>query len=191
MIGTVFDFLKDGLNAYLDLVSGAHPDGAAGAWVVFPDGTHADAEAFKLGAVSALLINVEEEKILRPADRYVGRSNGGTQAVQPEVRLNLYILFVARFGNYAEGLNHLSGVIQYFQGHRVFDHLNAPALTEDVAQLTMELVTLPLAEQSEVWKALRSMYYPSVLYKVRMVVFQGDGDPVTGRITEKAIAAMP
>lgn len=42
----------------------------------------------------------------------------------------------------------------------------------------MELVTLPFAQQNEVWNALRTSYKPSVLYKVRMLVFQPEEPPL-------------
>ena len=43
--------------------------------------------------------------------------------------------------------------------------------------MTLELVNLPFTEQREVWAALGMSYMPSVIYKVRMVVFT-DADTV-------------
>jgi hypothetical protein len=34
----------------------------------------------------------------------------------------------------------------------------------------LELITLPLARQKDLWNALRTTYQPSVLYKVRLMV---------------------
>jgi hypothetical protein len=86
--------------------------------------------------------------------------------------LNLYVLFVARFKEYQDALYNLSRIIRYFQSHRLFNAQNAPALPEGIDQLVLELTTLPFAEQNEVWNALRTTYHPSLLYKVKMVVFQ-------------------
>ena len=91
------------------------------------------------------------------------------------------MLFVARFpDDYSRSLHHLSGVIRYFQNHRVFNHENSPELAESVSQLVLELVTPSFAEQNELWGTLRSAYQPSAMYKVRMVVFQDeDARPLT------------
>lgn len=175
MIGHVLVVLKNELNAYLDAKSGRQPDESSEASVVFPDGEKMDPLAFQLGAITALLISVEEETILRPPNRYVAAGpNGAPQRVHPEVRLNLYVLFVAHHKKYEDSLRSLSWVIQYFQGHRLLNHQNTPALSEDVDHLVLELVTLPFSEQNEVWNALRTTYHPSVLYKIRMVVFRDE-----------------
>ena len=189
MIGKVLIFLKDQLNAYLDVKSGREPDETAEELVVFVDGEKMDPIEFKLSAVSVLLISIEEEKILRSPNPYVTVDRNGTaQQVQPEIRLNLYVLFVARFKKYEEGLSYLSWVLKYFQSHRTFNQQNAPALSEEIDQLTMELVTLPFSEQNEVWNALRATYHPSILYKVKMVVFRDEEALATGRVLEKDIS---
>ena len=191
MIGEVLVFLKDHLNAVLkgpDVDTPETPEDK----VVFVDGEKMDPIAFKLGAVSALLINIEEENTLRAADPYAAVSaSGAPLKVSPEVRMNLYVLFVARFRQYELGLRYLSDIIQHFQGHRVFDHHNAPRLSEKVEKLIMELVTLPFSEQNELWNALRTTYHPSVLYKVKMVVFQDQDVRRTVEVKEKATSTSP
>lgn len=182
MIGQVLVFLRDHLNATLSAASDWVPGESREDKVVFIDGEKMDPITFRLGAVSALLVNVEEDSLLRPADRYVALApDGAALRVQPEIRINLYVLFVARFKRYEQGLDCLSQIIQHFQGNRTFDHHNAPDLDEGVEKLVLELVTLPFAEQNEMWNALRTTYHPSVLYKVKMVVFR-DQDP--GRLAE-------
>ena len=189
MLGKVLIFLKDQLNAYLDVKSGREPDETAEELVVFVDGEKMEPIEFKLNAISLLMISIEEEKILRSANPYVTVDRNGTaQQVQPEIRLNLYVLFVARFKKYEEGLNYLSWIIKYFQSHRTFNHQNAPALSEEIDQLMMELVTLPFSGQNEVWNALRATYHPSVMYKVKMVVFRDEEALTKGRILEKDIS---
>ena len=104
MIGKILVFLKDQLNAYLEIKSGRKPDEAAEEMVVFVNGAKMDPITFTLEAVSALLINVEEENVLRSADPFTATDrNGASRKVQPEVRLNLYVLFVARFTKYEVG----------------------------------------------------------------------------------------
>ena len=175
MIGEVLVFLRDHLNASLDAGSGRTPGDAGEDIVVFVDGEKMDPISFKLGAVSALLINVEEENTLRPGDPFtrVG-PDGVARSVHPDIRLNLYVLFVARFKQYERGLGYLSRVIEHFQRNRRFDAESAPGLDERVGELLLDLVTLPLAEQNELWNSLRTTYHPSVLYRVRMVVFRDE-----------------
>ncbi len=185
MISEVLLFLKGQLNEYLNASSGWSSAQAGEDKVVLLDGENMDPMIFKLGAVSALLINLEEEKTLRPPDRYQrALADGSTLQVQPEIRLNLYVLFVARFKQYEDGLRYLSLIIRYFQRHRVLDHGNAPALAGGIEKLVMELVTLPFSEQNEVWNALRTTYHPSVLYKVRMIAFHDEEGLAAPEITE-------
>lgn len=175
MISDILIFLKNRLNAYLQTKWGWNPEESREDHVVFIDGERMDPLTFQLGAVSTLLINIEEENVLRLPDPYMRVSPDGIrEQVQPDIRLNLYVLFVARFKQYEDALHYLSVIIQYFQNHRVLNHHNAPELDERIEKLVIELITLPFAEQNEVWNALRTTYHPSVLYKVKMVVFRDE-----------------
>jgi len=172
MLNEVLVFLKNHLNHQLKPQAGLTGADTQEETVVFVDGEKMDPIVFKLGAVSALLINLEEENQLRPQDRYQSMSSTGEKRmVNPEIRLNLFVLFVARFKQYELGLRYLSDIIQHFQNHRVFDHHNAPDLSDNIEKLVLEVITLPISEQNELWNALRTTYHPSVLYKVKMVVF--------------------
>ncbi len=171
MIGDVLVLLKNRLNHSLN--AGLSPEESVEDKVVFVDGEKMDPLSFQLGAISILLINVEEENTMRPPDIYMKTLADGTrQRILPEIRLNLYVLFAARFKQYDESLRNLSRIIQYFQHNRVLNHDNAPDLSEDIDHLIIELITLPLSEQNELWSSLRIAYHPSVLYKVRLIIFQ-------------------
>ena len=173
MISEALVFLKNHLNENLTDLADWTAGESREDKVVFLDGEKLDPITFKVGAVTALLINLEEERILRPADRYAARrADGASLKVQPEIRINLFVLFVARFKQYERGLAYLSRIIRHFQAHRVFDHQGAPALAPEIERLTLELVTLPFAEQNEVWNALRTTYHPSVLYKVGLIDYR-------------------
>lgn len=184
MLSEVLVFLKNQLNAHLSAKSGPL-DGAAEELVVFVDDDKMDPINFKVNAVSVLLINIEEEKTLRDPDRYARQlPDGDPQKAQPDIRLNLYVLFAVRFKQYQDGLSNLSLIIRYFQSHRVFNHQNAPELSDDIEQLVMELITLPLSEQNDLWSALRTTYHPSVLYKVKMVIIRDEDVVATPVIKE-------
>jgi hypothetical protein len=70
MISEVLLFLKDHLNAYLSTKSGWSPETSQEDKVVFIDGENMDPISFKLGAISAVLINIEEDNTLRGPDPY-------------------------------------------------------------------------------------------------------------------------
>jgi hypothetical protein len=186
MIGETLVFLKNQLNDYIKPIWGH--DGIQPDTVDFVDGNAMEPLTFKSGAVSVLLINMEEENTLRASDPYRRMAaNGAQQSIQPEIRLNLYVLFVARYSKYEDALRALSLVIRYFQRHRLFTQANAPALSGGIERLAIELMTLPLGKQNEIWSTLRVAYHPSALYKVKMVVFQDEDAGAAPEIGEKVI----
>ena len=187
MIGEVIKFLRERLNKALP----RDADGAAEDLFVYVGTDRDDAVSFKSGAVSVLLIRIEEDNALRPPDLYARISaDGARQRVEPEIRLNLYVLFVARFpDDYSRSLHHLSGVIRYFQNHRIFNQENSPELKDEISYLVLELLTPTFSEQNEIWGALRAAYQPSALYKVKMVVFQ-DADAKAATQTKEIIQTV-
>jgi hypothetical protein len=179
MIGDVLVFLRRHLDAHLRAELGGEQDEPSGDKVVFVDGDQMEPLAFKLGAVSELLINVEEERVLRDADPYSRQAEDGThQRAQPDIRLTLYVLFVARFKQYESAWNHLSKIIEHFQSMRVFQPQSTPHLPAGIERLFLELVTLSLAEQNEVWNSLRVAHHPSILYRVKLIALR-DRKPQT------------
>ncbi len=184
MIDTAVVLLRDLLNEHLNALSVDAGD-ATEDLVLLIDGDKQDPELFRLNAVSALLVNVEADNSLPPADPFRRARPDGTQiAVAPAIRINLSVLFVARFKQYDRGLARLSEIIKYFQNHRVLDRNNTPTLGGGIEKLMIELVTLPLAEQNDLWGALRTTYHPSVLYRVRMVTFEEPDTEPGPEITE-------
>lgn len=182
MIHDVLGFLKEQLSQYLRNRESFHEDR-----VVFMDGERTDTVSFPKNAITPLLINLEEETAMRPGDPYVQvRRDGMRVGVNPEIRINLFVLFVANFSSYEESLKFLSYVIRFFQSNRVFTHESTPQLSPDIDRLIMELVTMPFTSQNEIWNALRTTYVPSVLYKVKMIVFE-DEEPKALAPMEEAI----
>ena len=95
MIGGVLSFLRKRLDDYLraELAGGAEPIADK---VVFIEGDKLDPLTFTDGAVSELLVNVEEDRVLRSADPYLRvKEDGKPQRVQPDIKLILSLLFVA------------------------------------------------------------------------------------------------
>lgn len=173
MIGGVLTLLKDRLNRYLSMADGV---AAMEDKVVFMDDEQKnDAAAFKLNTITLLLYRVEQESAMRQGDPYTRVSpNGMAQKAQPDMHLNLYVLFVAKFKDYGLGLQRLSQVVRYFQSHPVFNLQNTPEMPPDIGELAVDFVTLSVQQQNELWGLLRTCYLPSVVYKVRGLRFRDE-----------------
>jgi Pvc16 N-terminal domain len=183
MIDDAITFLRNRLNRSLRGTSGGGPSEDK---VEFVSGDRMDPISFKSEAISALLINVEKEDTLPAADLNGGvDDNGVRQKVRPEIRLNLLLLFVAQFKEYGLSLAYLSAVIRHFQNDSVFTPQNAPELSDRIDELVVELVTLPFSEQSLIWGSLRATYRPSVLYRVKTIVFKDRGEPPPPPVEDK------
>lgn len=183
MISDALVFLKSQLNTYLK--SGWSPTNSGDDPVKFIDDDKMEPLLFNPNFITMLLINLEEENKLRDPNLYRRVSaDGSYQSVQPEIRLNMFVLFVPRHTTYQHALEDLSHIVQYFQGHHLFRHPDALGLSDKIDKLIVELITLPFSEQNEVWNALRATYHPSVLYKVKMLVFRDENAIVLPEIEE-------
>lgn len=185
MIADVLTLLKNRLNAYFLASSGMGMDVGEDK-VIFIEGEQKpDSISFKLGAVSLLLFNVERDIISRSPDQYTRvTSDGSTRKVNPEITLNLYVLFVAKFKDYEQSWHYLSLVIRYFQTNHYLDRQNTPELNSAIDHLVLELNTLTTTQQNELWGILRSSYLPSLVYKVKAVTFADEGNISAPEINE-------
>ena len=187
MIDEALLFLRNRLNAHLKSFDGVAAESSEDR-VVFVDGESMDPIRFKLGAVSLLLMNTEEEKVMRPPDRHASvDASGNRRAVSPEIRLNLFVLFVSRYRRYEEGLAQIGRIIQHFQLCPVLDRERAPELSERISRLALQLWTLPFSEQNELWSSLRTTYHPSVLYRVGLVFFRDERVPPSAPLQESVL----
>lgn len=169
MIDRAVVFLRDQLNVALATASVGGTEDA----VTFPEGDKLDPLTLKTDQINALLIALEQDHVMRRNDPFARiLADGSSVRSEPEIRLNLMVLFVARFHVYEAGLTALSRVLGYFQTNPVFTSANAPALDPRIERLTVELHALDISQQNDLWGALRLAYHPSLLFKVRMVVFQ-------------------
>ena len=186
MIGQVLEFVRK--HVCERLLSDDPLDVPGQDPVLFVDSDAAEL-TFSTGAVSLLLMNVEEERILRRPDLYARNADDGTrQSTNPDIRLILYMLFVARFPKYDHAWEQLSKISQHFQTMRVMDAQSAPDLPAGVERLIVEMVTLGFAEQNEIWSALRGTYRPSLLYRVHLVGFHSPSAPLASEIGQVDIS---
>ena len=168
MINDVLAKIKDKLNNYFKSITAtdANP-------VMYLDGTKMDPLVFPIDSVVPVLINIEEEKIIRQANRYEGViKNGIKTGLSPNIGINLLVLFVSSFSHYDQSLEFLSLIISYFQKFPVLDHYNTPDLPDTIDKVIIELETMPFSQRNELWSSLKTTYRPSVLYKIGVLVFR-------------------
>ncbi|MBN1301232.1 MAG: DUF4255 domain-containing protein [Melioribacteraceae bacterium] len=118
------------------------------------------------------LVNVEEERVVKSQKAFSIESNGQVSRLNPEIKLNLFVLISANFSDYDKGLQYLSAVIRCFQSNNVFTHENTPEMDSTLEKLIVELFTLNFEQQNHLWGALGAKYVPSVLYRVRLITVQ-------------------
>ena len=118
------------------------------------------------------LISIEEERAIKSQKTVATTPDGQVTHMNPELKLNLYILIVANFKEYKTGLQVLSGAIRFFQSKNVFTPQNTPGLDPAIQKLNVELYTLNLEQEHHLWGVVGGKYLPSVMYKVRLISIQ-------------------
>ena len=169
MVDVVLSVLKDKLNEYFKNVVGTTESDI----IEFISTSNNDPVSFTNDKITPFLINISEDRKFRNPDQYSGVVRNGIRTqTNPEIRIELLILFVSKFSKYDQALKFLSHVIKFFQVNRVFNPLNSPQLSdESIEKLVVELISIPLEEQNQVWHSLNTSYLPSVLYRVRLLSF--------------------
>lgn len=180
MLSDLFGVLKDALVDHIRLGTGYQPTVSVQAPVVFTGADKVEVVDFPLGAVTMLLLNLEEDRKALPADPYRRTLVDGTRLmVNPPIALNVTILFAARFSNYLDSLRHLDLIVRFFQKHRAMDAASMPKLAgKNIDKVLCELYTTPLSDLNQVWGPLNTAVQPSLLYRLRVVFFHDrDGVP--------------
>ncbi|MEM7512817.1 MAG: DUF4255 domain-containing protein [Bacteroidota bacterium] len=178
MIHHLFTFLRDELNAYFNRRLSVSVNTMA-----FHDGENDDPLGFELDKITPFLINIQEEKVLRPADRYSRKDNSGKKSFNPPfIPIHVYILFISRFKNYEEGLKRISMVMQFFQSRPSIGKQEYPSLPDSLYKITPELVTLSFQQQNELWSSLKTAYHPSLLYKMSLMVIEEETSMISSKV---------
>jgi len=166
MLNKALNFLKDELKNAINVPG--QPDSVILCSIVNEKGE----VIIENGQVSFTLVNIEEERFLKAQLQREIRSGDQIQLANPEIKLNLLIMLATNPGddNYTTALDKLSQAITFFQGTSFFDKIKFPVLAPEIEQLSIELFSLTLEQQNQLWASLGAKYLPSVIYKVRMVV---------------------
>lgn len=118
------------------------------------------------------VVHMQEERIGREPGKSIVSEDGKVKYREPDLRLNLYLLFAAHFEHYQTGMRNLSGVISFFQSHRVFDPRNYPHMNSALNRLIVDTHTFSMDQAFQFWQSLGGKFLPSMLYKVRLLTFQ-------------------
>lgn len=121
-----------------------------------------------------LLANVEEDNIYRSVNKVRRRADGTGEIINPEMKLNLYVLFASNLSIYTEALKYLSLVISYFQTKNTFKYAEVVGLDGADGRFIFDLHSLGFEQQNHLWGALGMKYVPSVMYKVSMITVRDD-----------------
>lgn len=171
MIEKALRFIKDEVNQYLILRTASAPGEERVVLSNIVDGNGDDDGGLPDNKIILSLVFIEEERIHKSQDHYIRSASGSISTANPALRLNLYVMFAAHFSNknYMEALKQLSYTISYFQSRNVFDSDTYPLLDPGVKRLVVELFTLPMDQQSQLWQSFGGKFLPSVMYKIRMI----------------------
>jgi hypothetical protein len=139
--------------------------------------------------VIASVVNIQQEGTVRnlPFRRTANDANGLPQAIerQPEIYLNVYVLFGANKNNYSIALQRIAQVISFFQRQYVFTPAEIPVLTTfNLNKLIFDLYSTRFEELNQLWSVMGGKYIPSVIYKMRLAVIQDADEQGTGIISE-------
>lgn len=172
MIDKALTVLAGQLNAFLNGRFGSDGSDRAALGPV-PDQSK---DASPAQPLTLSLVRIEEERVVK-TQTATRKRDGQVEDIQPDIKLNLFVLVVAHGNSYADALKFLSATVTFFQSRPVFDHTNSPGLDESIEKLLVELYSQTFEEQNQLWGSLSLRYLPSVLYRVRMLILQ-EGTPL-------------
>jgi hypothetical protein len=130
------------------------------------------------------LVNVEEERVLKEQNYFKKSDNDNIISLNPEIKVNLSVLFTAYSTSYETSLRILSYLIGFFQMKNVFSPQNTPELNGFVERASVELQTLSAEQNNHLWGYIGAKYMPSVVYRIKMLIIQEgqkkmEGPPIT------------
>jgi hypothetical protein len=120
------------------------------------------------------LVNIEEEATMKNKPNYI-RINNQLRRMEPPMVLNLYILFAFKLSSYTKSITKLSELISFFQANKWFTFNNisdTQLFNPPIDRLIFEMYNMNFEQLNHIWSVLGGNYYPSVLYKIRVVKVQ-------------------
>lgn len=168
MLDIALKFLAQELNAYLLTRTGSDFGKAEISRLMDDTGKY----ALKDDQLGVSLIHLEEERILKSQVPETRLTGGKHVLLEPPLKLNLHILYAARFSHYDQALRYLAYVLTFFQSHPSFTPEAYPGLDGRIEKLSAELQSLTYEQVNQIWAFIGGKQLPSAIYKVRMVLLQ-------------------
>ena len=171
MIYEALEILRSEINDYLKSLPELNISGAS---VVSMSNVAKDDGTIEIPSnnLGLTLVNIEEERIVRDVLPHRVNPDNSISHLNPELRLNLLVLFVAHFNDYKTSLQYISGLIRFFQKKTLFTPDNSPTMPSEIGKLVVDLHQLNFEQQNNLWAVLGAKYLPSVLYKIRAISIQ-------------------
>lgn len=117
------------------------------------------------------LVNIEREAMVPALSPTPDLADVSSRAL-PRLNLNFDLLISSPFRQYTDSLKYLSAVLDFFHDHPLFSPENSPDLTDRAISLSLEMENLDRRAMNDVWSLRGGNYYPSVVYKVRLMPSQ-------------------
>jgi hypothetical protein len=168
MLDVASNFLVKELNAYLLARTGISFGSAALSRIVSDSGKWAIPD----DQIGVALVNVEEERAMKSQVPQTVFADGRHVVLEPDLKLNLYLLFAANFTQYDQGLRQLSQVFAFFQSRPVFTPERYAGLDPRIEKLAVDLISLSFEQLNQLWAFLGAKQLPSMVYRARLVALQ-------------------
>ena len=116
------------------------------------------------------LLQIEEERDTKSQEYYRKTDTGIMVQINPEIKINLYILISSQKEQYETALRQISQVIGIFQTKNTFDkkEINKAG----IESLTLDLYSLTFEQNNSLWQTVGTKIMPAVMYKIRTLVVE-------------------
>jgi hypothetical protein len=177
MIGTAIGYICKRVDGHLRLVNQQDNDGSSPPMAALVDGSQMDPLVLPMGSISLMVVNVNEDREFRDADRFQRRIKTEESIMienhHPDLHLEIGLLFIAKFKEYDRAWNQLSHIIGFFQQNPSFSAQKDPDLPEGIGRVNGEFYPQSLQQINDLWSALKICPHPALLYRFRLLTIRG------------------
>lgn len=171
MIEKAFEFISSTLDQFLKNKFGLDENKVIINSIVDIDGASPIANKNK---VVISLINIERESLKPFYNRNKKSPSGAFSAISPVEYYNFTLLVSSNFDDYKETLKFLNATVLFFQMHPSINSSTFSNIPKGLDKLDFELERVDYQQMHSLWSALGAKYRPSVIYKTKMIIPDGD-----------------
>ncbi len=178
MLASLLEFLRLELEGYIQLRAGTAAIKTKTCSVLDESGRIAIPE----DTIAITLVSIEEDRTLKRSMPELVSRGGETTALEPEMRINVVIMFAAYFRQYDQALKSISWVLLFLQSHPAFRAEDYPRLAPPFTRITPEVLTLTFEQLNQIWGFLGGKQLPSVFCRVRTLTVRDTTPAHTERL---------